>query len=228
MSPSPNPWHWILDDRTLAPNEKLVALAIVRHMNAQGTCRVGTKRLVALSGLRKRSVLRAIAGLRRLPWFRVKRTGRSSIFELNQRQANLFSNAHEGLWKTLSKSGENPVDMVFARCHTGTSEVPHRHLHRSRAFEAGKSTSAAAPRAARHDQPHAPLAGDVGGPRTSPEENVEGPPKATVSGAWGRATKERNDDARLEWEQRQTKRLLRIERDEELRRELAVGSGPEI
>ena len=210
-----------MDDRTLAPGEKLVALALLRHANREGRCRVRNARIAELTGFSLATVKRAIAGLRRRPWFHVKRTGRSTAFRIDAMgavmQANLFSNAHAGLWKPPMKSCENPADMEFAMAHGEPSDGSHGAIHRSRVLEAGTSNPAASPRAS----------------HTATEEKSkanggqDGPPKSPARGAWGRASEcERNRIAELEWELRRAHRLLRVEREDDTARELRVGRGP--
>jgi Helix-turn-helix domain len=108
---TPDPWHWILDERKFSSTEKLVAIAIVRHQSAGRAAWPSVARLAEITGKCERTVQRALRNLEAASALKRWRTtggrGKTAFYRMEQSQALLFSSANS-LWK----NGGNPIEAL--------------------------------------------------------------------------------------------------------------------
>ncbi|MGA3295250.1 MAG: helix-turn-helix domain-containing protein [Candidatus Acidiferrales bacterium] len=106
---TPNPWHWIVDENWPA-NEKLVALVIKRHANAEGWAWPSPERISRLSGLSRATVFRALRWLEDRVALETKIEREHGVevkkYRLLQQQGLLFSSANN-LWESCEKTEES-------------------------------------------------------------------------------------------------------------------------
>jgi Helix-turn-helix domain len=102
---TPNPWHWIVDENWPA-NEKLVALVIKRHANAEGWAWPSPERIARLSGLSRATVFRALRWLEDKSAVETKIERGIKKYRLTQQQGLLFSSANS-LWESCEKAEDD-------------------------------------------------------------------------------------------------------------------------
>ena len=114
--------HWqrtqaVLAQPDLQPTDKLVLMVIAHHVNTRThQCRVGAKRLTALSGLSRAALYRSLDRLEDRKLIHRKRTGRSTIFVWNVSQDETSD---------VSPAGHQKSHQRDIRClGSGTSTEP--------------------------------------------------------------------------------------------------------
>jgi hypothetical protein len=226
-----SPWHWIWRRRDLSVYEKAVLTAIRCEQFRDNPVVLSHERIAALASISRRKVMECEKSLQRAGMLQVKiwpgARRRAKAYRVMQVQKELFSGppGRRLVEPGGCVAGDRPqtaMGNATKRCGgTGAGAVAVEN-------SVEKLCGAELDRHHVHDPP-----GLIGTVCTSSSGSSSGTSNTKTRAEvrpreQPHTTAEEKELERLRWEWRQAKRMERIERDEDIRRELAVGSGPEL